>query len=129
MALPATVRRAAERSTLELPVRIPAKDWFSLAEAAALCGMGESYMEKLFDAAEAEGRGQIFGHKHNAGTGARHTKRIPRLFLVAYLLRTATYDNDGLVDCLLGSLRHLSRAQMQRVHAGLTLYLDRNLHN
>jgi hypothetical protein len=124
-AAPVSTRRAAAQATLELPFRIPAKEWFSLGEAAALCGMGESFMEKLFDAAAEKGEGEIFGHRHNAGAGARMTKRIPRLFLVAYLLKTATYDNDALVDCLIGSLRHCSRDQQHRIHSALGLFLEK----
>lgn len=122
---PASVRHAAARATLELPFRVPAKEWFSLGEAAAICGMSETFMEKLFDAAEEHGKGEMFGHKHNAGAGARMTKRIPRLFVVAYLVRTATYDNDTLVDCLTAALRHCSREQQRRLHAALGLFLEK----
>ncbi|HEX2860704.1 MAG TPA: hypothetical protein VHN79_03650 [Lacunisphaera sp.] len=121
----APVRKAAAKATLDLPFHIPAKEWFTLGEAAALCGMGESFMEKLFDAAAENGRGEIFGHRHNAGLGARMTKRVPRLFLVAYMVKTATYDNDALVDCVIASLRHCSREQQHRVHSALGLFLER----
>lgn len=125
MTLAAPVRHAAAKATLELPFSIPAKEWFSLAEAAGLCGMGETFMEKLFDAADENGKGEIFGHKHNAGTGARNTKRIPRVFVVAYMIKTATYDNDALVDCLVACLRNCSREQKRRVHAALGLFLEK----
>jgi len=124
-AAPVSVRRAAEKATLELPFKIPAKEWFSLGEAAALCGMGETFMEKLFDSAAEHGRGEIFGHRHNAGAGARMTKRIPRIFVVAYMLKTATYDNDALVDCVTAALRTCSREQQRRVHSALGLFLDK----
>lgn len=126
-ASPASVRKAAAHATLELPFRIPAKEWFSLSEAAALCGMGETFMEKLFDAAAEEKKGEIFGHRHNAGAGARMTKRIPRLFVVAYLVKTATYDNDALVDCLIAAVRHCSPEQKRRIHSALGLYLEKSL--
>lgn len=120
----ASVRRAAEKSTLELPFRIPAKEWFSLREAASICGMGETFVETLFNAASDQRRGELFGHEHNAGKGARMTKRIPRIFLVAYLIKTATYDNDALVDCLVGCLQTCSRTQQARVYQSLGRWLQ-----
>ncbi len=123
-AAPASVRKAAEKSTLELPFQIPAKEWFSVREAAAVCGMGETFMESLFDAARDQKKGEVFGHEHNAGNGARMTKRIPRVFIVAYLIKTATYDNEALVDCLLSSLKCCSRAQQARVYHSLGRWLQ-----
>lgn len=120
----ASVRQAAARATLELPFRVPAREWFSLAQAAALCGMSETFMEKLFDTAAEKGEGEIFGHRHNAGAGERMTKRIPRVFVVSYLVKTATYDNDALVDCLIGALRQCSPEQQRRVHTTLGLFLE-----
>jgi hypothetical protein len=111
--------RAAARATLELPFRIPAKEMFSLREAAAVLGASESFCEKLFDA----GR-ELSGHEYNAGAGLRMTKRIPRAWLVAYMLRTAKYDNDALVDALVAALRSCSREQKRRVHAALGLFLE-----
>lgn len=91
--LPASLRRSAERATLELPFRIPAKEWFTLREAAELMGLSESFVEKLYD-----GGSQLAGHNHNAGAGVRMSKRVPRVWLVAYLTRTATYDDASLAD-------------------------------
>lgn len=110
--LPVQIRRSAERSTLELPFRIPAKEWFSLAEAGALMGLSDSYVEKLYDA----GR-QLSGHSHNAGTGQRMTKRIPRVWLVAYLTRTAGYDDASLDDALIACLPHRPRTSLLRIAA------------
>ncbi len=124
-AAPSSVRKAAASATLELPFRIPAKEWFSLGEAATLCGMRETFMEKLFDTATEKGEGAIFGHRHNAGAGARMTKRIPRVFVIAYMLRTATYDNDAVVDCLIAGLRQCSPDQQRRVHSTLGLFLEK----
>jgi hypothetical protein len=104
---------------LELPFRVPAKGMFSLREAAAVMGMSESFTEKLYDA----GR-ELSGHEHNAGAGLRVTKRIPRVWLVAYMLRTARYENTTLVDALIAALHSCSREQQRRVHAALGLFLE-----
>lgn len=110
--LPVQIRRSAERATLELPFRIPAKEMFTLREAAAIMGLSESFVEKLYDAGV-----QLAGHSHNAGTGARMTKRIPRVWLVAYMIRTAHYDDASLADALLGCLPRLPAATLLRVAA------------
>jgi hypothetical protein len=118
----AKINRAPEAKTLaplELPFGIPTKGMFSLREAAAVLGMSESFVEKLYDA----GR-ELSGHEHNAGDGLRVTKRIPRVWLVAYMVRTARYDNETLVDALLAALRLCSREQQRRVHAALGLFLE-----
>jgi hypothetical protein len=116
--LPAAPSRAAARATLELPFRIPAKEMFSLKEAAAVLGTSESFAEKLFDA----GR-ELSGHEYNAGAGLRMTKRIPRAWLVAYMLRTAKYDNDALVDALVAALRSCGLEQQRRVQTALDRFL------
>jgi hypothetical protein len=120
----APIRHAAEKATLELPFSIPAKDWFSLREAAQICGMGERFMEELFDRSAEKGSGEIFGHRHNAGAGARMTKRIPRIFLIAYLVRTATYTDQALLDCLIGSWRHLPRESLLRLAAAARKFAE-----
>src|SRR5688572_23847359 len=100
--LSATVRSSAAKATLELPFRIPAKEWFSLREVAALSGMSESYVEKKFD----EGK-ILSGHVHNGGSGARETKRIPRVWFIAFMLNTAGYDDVSLGHALLSCLKHI----------------------
>lgn len=117
VALPATVRRAAERATMELPFRVPNKEWFSLREAAVLCGMSESFIEAKFDEGTV-----LSGHEHNAGAGARMTKRIPRAWLIAYLISTARYDVDALVDAYVAAGRQFSPEAQRRVIAGLAIF-------
>jgi hypothetical protein len=119
MPLAAPVRAAAARSTLELPFHIPAKDWFSLREAAVITGMSETFVEQLFDAGE-----KLSGHKHNAGDGRRWSKRIPRVWLVSYLVRTSEYDDPALIDALVGCLRNIGNEQKRRVHAALGQFLS-----
>jgi hypothetical protein len=114
-AAPAAVRQAAAKATLTLPFAIPAKDHLTIAEAATACGMGSTFIEEKFDKAEAEGRGDLAGHKHNAGQGKRHSKRIPRIFVVAYMIKTATYTDESLLDCLIGCIRHLPRESLLRL--------------
>lgn len=87
---------------LHLPFAIPAKEWFSPGEAGRLLGLSSRMIEKLYD----EGT-QLAGHSHNAGTGQRMTKRIPRAWLVAYAVKTATYDDQSLTEALLTSIAHL----------------------
>jgi len=94
--------RLADQS-LHLPFAIPAKEWFSPREAALVLGLSERFIEKIYD----EGR-QLSGHSHNGATGARMTKRIPRIWILSYLLRTAEYDDASLIDALCISAPRLS---------------------
>ena len=113
--LPAPIRRTAARATLELPFAIPAKDMFSLREAARIMDLSESFVEKLFDQG-----GQLSGHAHNAGNGQRMTKRIPRVWLVAYMIKTAHYDDASLGDALIACLGKLPAATLLRIAASAT---------
>lgn len=110
MGLAAPVRHAAARDTLALPFRVPPQEWFSIREAAAAAGMKETFIEELFDAGT-----QLSGHTHNGGEGKRRTKRIPRVWLVAYLIRTADYTDDSLADALLTCLPHLPAPTLLRL--------------
>jgi hypothetical protein len=109
MALPATVRRAAEQATMELPFRVPHKEWFSQREAGAVLGLSESAVEKLYDS------GALTGHSHNAAKGERYAKRILRVSLIAYAIRTADYTEESLTDALLGCLPHLPAPALLRI--------------
>lgn len=99
--VPASIRRAGERDTLALPFRIPLKEFFGLKEAGAVMGLSESMVEKLYD------QGHITGHSHNAGAGHRKHKRVLRVALVAYAIRTADYTDDSLTQALEACLPHL----------------------
>jgi hypothetical protein len=103
-------QRAAAEATLHLPFTIPAKEWFTPAEAARLLGLSERFIEKLYD----EGT-QLAGHSHNGGDGLRMTKRIPRVWLVAYAVKTATYDDASLADALITCLPRLSPATLLKL--------------
>lgn len=111
--MPATrtlTRQHADEATLALPFAIPAKEWFSPIESARVLGLSERFIEKLYD----EGR-QLSGHSHNAGSGQRMTKRIPRIWLVTYAIRTARYSDESLGDALITCLPHLSAAALLRI--------------
>ncbi len=108
--LPAPVRHSAARATLELPFSIPAKEMFSLREAAGIMHLSESFVEKLFDQGA-----QLSGHCHNAGRGERMTKRIPRVWLVTYMIKTAHYDDSSLGDALLACLPKLPPLTLHRI--------------
>jgi len=118
-ALSAATRKRAEQATLELPFRVPPQDWFTLQQAARAIGLGESATEKLYD------QGQLTGHSHNAGSGLRDHKRVLRVSLVAYLLRTADYeDTHSLVDSLLSSFRHCPLSILELLAAGIAKLIE-----
>lgn len=102
----AKLRTAAARDTLSLPFRIPPKEWFTLRESGSVLGLSESMAEKLYDL------GDLTGHSHNAGRGERHHKRVLRISLVAYAIRTADYSDDSLAEALVAALPHLPRATL-----------------
>ncbi len=101
-ALTANVRHAAARDTLALPFRVPPKDVFTIREVAELSGMKETFVEEQFDA----GR-ELAGFKFNGGAGKRHSKRIPRAWAVAFLVKHATWHDESLLEAYRGCLRHL----------------------
>jgi hypothetical protein len=107
--LPAIIARAAAKATLQLPFRIPNKEWFTQREAGAVLGLSESMVEKLYDS------GALTGHSHNAATGRRSAKRILRVALVAYAIRTSDYTDESLVDALLGCFPHLPSTSLLRI--------------
>lgn len=124
--LTASIRRNAARSTLELPFFIPAKEWFTLEECATLSGMSVRYVEKKFD----EGT-ELSGHVHNGGKGERNTKRVPRVWFVAWMTKTAQhengtaiYDNESLGDAVIQCLRYLSRDVLLKIAAAATRFAD-----
>jgi hypothetical protein len=121
----ASIKRAAERSTMELPFHIPPKEWFTIKEVAQLTGMSETFIEEVFDKSDFDGKGPLGGHKHNAGTGQRKSKRIPRINVVAYLVTTANYEIDGIVDEQIRTLQHLSEMPLRRIAASALARADK----
>jgi hypothetical protein len=108
-AVPASIRRRAAEQTLELPFPIPDRAWFSLKMAGGVLNLAESTVEKLYD------KGELTGHSHNAGRGLRDHKRILRVSLLAYAIKTADYTNESLGDALVDCLTHLPAATLQRL--------------
>jgi hypothetical protein len=62
---------------------------------------------------------QLSGHVHNGGRGARLTKRIPRVWVAAYIVSTARYDVDTLIDAFIGAARQFSPELQRRIGAEL----------
>lgn len=116
--LSSATRKRAEQATLELPFRVPPQDWFTLQQAGKVLDLGESAVEKLYD------QGQLTGHSHNAASGQRFTKRVLRVSVVAYLIRTADYDAHSLADSLLGSFRYCSLAILEQLAAGIAKLIE-----
>ena len=107
--LSAPVRLAAAKATLELPFRIPNKEWFTLREAGVVLGLSESTMEVLYD------RGELTGHSHNAATGQRKARRVLRVSLVTYAVRTADYTDESLIDAVFGCLPQMPAPALLRL--------------
>ena len=101
----------AEDGAARFDFLMPAnRQWFRLREVADLIGMGETFVEKLYD----EGT-QLTGHEYNAGTGQRMTKRIPRAFVIALLLKTARYDGDAKLQMFLSCLNEFSPDRLRQI--------------
>lgn len=115
----ANTRRAAAEKTLTLPFRVPPQDWFTCRQAGAVMGLAESTVEKLYD------NGEFAGHGHNAGDGLRSHKRITRTSLIAYMIRTADYDDDSFGDCIVACLAHLPPATLLRIAEEARRHLTR----
>jgi hypothetical protein len=112
----ANVRKQAERATLELPFTIPAKEWLTLRECGGLCGMSESFVEKVYDAGKS-----LSGHNYNAGKkAARETKRVPRVWFITWMISTAQYDDASLGDALLACLPKLPAVTLHRIASAAT---------
>ncbi len=61
---------------------------------------------------------------HNGGAGARWAKRIPKIWFVTWMIRTAHYDDASLGDALITCLRNLSRDVLLRIAAAATRLAD-----
>jgi hypothetical protein len=106
----ASTRNAAAKATLNFDWQVPFKPSFSLKEVAAMTGLSDSFIEKLFD----EGS-QIAGHEYNGGKGERMTKRIPRLFVITLLVKSAKYDAETRVDAIISCLREFKGHELLNI--------------
>lgn len=116
--LTASIRKRAEQATLELPFPFPEKEWFSLRSAGAVLGICESVAEKLYD------QGQLTGHSHNAGSGQRMHKRVLRVSLLAYAIRTKDYDDDSIGQALIGCLHRLPVETLHQLTEAAALLIE-----
>ncbi len=105
--LSAPVRQAAAKATLQFDWLVPHKPSFSFREVCGITGLSDSFIEKLFDA----GR-ELSGHEYNGGRGERMTKRVPRAFVIALLIKSARYDADTKRDALVSCLREFDAADL-----------------
>jgi len=85
------------------------RQFWSLKSAAGLLGLSDSFLEKLWD------QGQIAGHEFNAGRGERLTKRIPRAFVVALLVRSANYSSEAKLQTYMSCLREFGEIELQQL--------------
>lgn len=92
-----------------LPFRIPPQNWFTLQQTADVVGLRESTVEKLYD------KGVFTGHSHNAGAGLRKHKRVLRVSLMTYCVKTADYSDASLGEMYCSALTHLSRENLLRI--------------
>lgn len=78
---------AQEAFDFVVPGRENGKEWFSVPEAAKIIGaFSERFVKDLIDA------GRLDAHGHNAANELYKRHKIHRTCLVAYLLKTATYE-------------------------------------
>lgn len=127
--LTASVRREAAKATLTLPFRIPPnRNSLSIQETATALDMSTRFVEDLFDKADDDGKGDLAGHKHNGSSGARNTKRIPVIFVAAYLIKTATYSDESLLDCLISSIENLPAESLLRLASAARSSAEKKSH-
>jgi len=106
-----TTRSSIANGQLQFDWLLGDRQFWSLKSAAGLLGVSDSFLEKLWD------QGQISGHEYNGGAGERHTKRIPRAFLVVLLVGSARYTSEEKLLTYLGVLRQFADAELDQVIA------------
>lgn len=96
-------------------MRLPAGDHVTAKDIAAATGWSERTI------LDAIANGKIHGFAANArakrGQEVITRKRIPRECAILYMVKTATFDADSLVDDLFYCLDRLDRHSLARVHA------------
>jgi GTPase involved in cell partitioning and DNA repair len=86
------------------------KQWWTLREVAALTRLAKSTVEKFYD----EGR-LLSGQSYCAGAGLRFTKRVPRCFVITFLVKTAQYDAETRLQAFLSCLPEFSGDQLRQI--------------
>lgn len=110
MPVAAPVRHAAARATLTLPFRVPTKEAITIAELAGFTGMGATFIEEQFDAGK-----NLSGYRFNGGEGKRHSKRIPRAWAVAFIVKHADWDDETLEAAYVDALSHFPAPALLRI--------------
>lgn len=110
MGVSAPVRHAAARATLTLPFRLPTKEAITIAELASLTGMGATFIEEQFDAGK-----NLSGYRFNGGAGKRHSKRIPRAWAIAFIVKHADWDDETLEEAYIAALAHFPAPALFRI--------------
>lgn len=115
----AAARHAAAAATLHLPFRLPVKETLTIRELAELSGMKPTFLEEQFDEGQT-----LSGFRFNGGAGRRDSKRIPRAWATAFLVRHADWTDESLADAIIGAVRHFNRPMLLRVRAGVDSLLQ-----
>ncbi|KAF0093449.1 MAG: Uncharacterized protein E1N59_2850 [Puniceicoccaceae bacterium 5H] len=93
------------------------KEWFGVKEAAAILDLSPGFVRDAFD------MGKLCGHAHNGsaakGREQRYERRIPREFLILYLIETANYDTGSAVQRHLEALRRRSLPELIQIQSGI----------
>lgn len=110
-ALAANVRKAAAESTLQFDWLLGDRQFFTFKSIAALTGMSDSFIEKLWD--DAQHALHLGGHGYNAGNGLKSSKRVPRVFVVRLLVKSATYNADQKLDAVASCFREFTRHELE----------------
>lgn len=93
------------------------RQFWTFKALAALIGMSDSFLEKLWD--DARHPLHVDGHAYNGGTGARISKRVARAFVVRLLVHSAQYDAGQKRDAVASCFREFSPADLMLLRTQL----------
>lgn len=103
--LPAPVRHAASKATLQFDWLLGDRDFFHVAEIARKTGLSETSIEDYFKTAEKY-------HGYNFAGGKRTSMRIPRAFVVELLVRSARYSADEKREAVASNFREFAAGDL-----------------
>jgi len=98
---------------------LPAKNFFTIREVAAITGLSASVVLKACD------EGRLLSHAHNGGNGQRMTRRIPRQAIALFLLQTKTYAPEDYLAGIVGLLGKLSAPELRLVRDQIPRLIER----
>jgi len=113
MATASNTRQSAAESTLQFDWLLGDRHWFTFKELEHLTGMSDSFIEKLWNDHEHETH--VSGHKYNAASGSRNSKRVARAFVVRLLVKTAQHTSEEKLQAYLSCLREFPREQLLQI--------------